>query len=174
MTRPSPDCAGKQTMPTDRNHQADAAARHTIDNHDEGERAVSVANQQPSPDDRQMSRSVKKGILFALVCAAIGCPPLLKEAYSGERLEEQLSQQTEYVHQHGTWFQFGDTNADLQLTQLYSWYGGDFEQSAGSLLSFVSQQSPELKSSIAAGNSPAITWLPYDWTLNDTANRKSR
>jgi len=117
---------------------------------------------------------VEPRIHFALVCAAIGCPPLLNEAYSGERLEEQLSQQTEYVHQHGTWFQFDETNADLKLTQLYSWYGGDFEQSAGSLLSFVSQQSPELKSSIAAGHSPAIAWLPYDWTLNDTANRQSR
>ena len=32
-------------------------------------------------------------IHFALVCAAIGCPPLLNEAYEGKRLNQQLENQ---------------------------------------------------------------------------------
>jgi len=113
-------------------------------------------------------------IHFALVCAAIGCPPLLNEVYTGDRLEEQLSRQTSYVHQHATWFQFDSGHSDLKLTQLYNWYGGDFEQSAGSMLTFVSQQVPELKQAIASNGKPSITWLTYDWKLNDVANRELR
>jgi uncharacterized membrane protein YdjX (TVP38/TMEM64 family) len=37
---------------------------------------------------------------FALVCAAIGCPPLRSEAYTADRLEEQLEDQARYVHGH--------------------------------------------------------------------------
>lgn len=113
-------------------------------------------------------------IHFALVCAATGCPPLLNEVYTGDRLEEQLSRQTAYVHQHGTWFQFDGANAETKLTQLYNWYGGDFEQTAGSVPAFVSQHAPDLKQAMATNGSPAITWLPYDWKLNDVANRQPR
>lgn len=113
-------------------------------------------------------------IHFALVCAAIGCPPLLNEAYDGDRLEQQLTRQTEYVHQHDTWFQFDAASQELKLTQLYNWYGGDFEQAAGSVIQFASQQSAELKALVAEGQTPSISWLPYDWTLNDKANQEPR
>ena len=117
---------------------------------------------------------VEPRIHFALVCAAIGCPPLRNEVCTGNRLEEQLARQTAYVLQHGTWFQFDSASSELKLTQLYNWYGGDFEQSAGSVPAFVSQQAPELKQAMASNGNPTITWLPYDWKLNDVANRQPR
>lgn len=43
-------------------------------------------------------------IHFALVCAAVGCPPLRNEAYTAARLEEQLAGQSAYVHSHPRWF----------------------------------------------------------------------
>ncbi|QDV23389.1 DUF547 domain-containing protein [Aureliella helgolandensis] len=111
---------------------------------------------------------------FALVCAAIGCPPLRREAYVGSQLEEQLQSQTQYMHQHQTWFQLEPSASAVKLTQLYSWYGNDFEQSAGSVLKFVATCSVPLKREMDSGKNLGIDWLEYDWTLNSLSNRGAR
>ena len=67
---------------------------------------------------------VEPRIHFVLVCAAVGCPPLRDGAYRAEQLEEQLEEQTRYVHRHGTWFEFEPGSGVLRLTSLYDWYGG--------------------------------------------------
>ncbi len=117
---------------------------------------------------------VEPRVHFALVCAAIGCPPLRNEVFTGETLEAQLSEQSNYVHQHATWFQFNETKNELSLTQLYNWYGNDFVQAEGSLLGFVSKYSPEVNQHRASIDPNGIIWLPYDWTLNDTKNQIPR
>lgn len=107
---------------------------------------------------------------FALVCAAIGCPPLRNEAYTGARLEQQLTEQSEYVHTHDRWLQFtGD--ASISLTKLYDWYGGDFVQVAPSILDFAAQYNDALRTAIGQDKRPTIKWLEYDWKLNDVSNR---
>ncbi len=72
---------------------------------------------------------------FALVCAAVGCPKLRNEVYRAERLEEQLEEQTRYAHTHERWFRMHATKGVIHLTKLYKWYGGDFEQVAGTVKS---------------------------------------
>ena len=66
---------------------------------------------------------------FALVCAAVGCPPLANEAYVSSRLESQLQHQAEYVHAHKTWLQVEPPRDAVQLTPLYKWYATDFRTS---------------------------------------------
>ena len=117
---------------------------------------------------------VEPRVHFALVCAAVGCPPLRNEAYDPSRLDPQLDEQTRYVHQQGTWFQFDARANVLRLTKLYNWYGGDFEQVAGSVAEFVARYAPELKQALESGSSPSIKWLSYDWTLNGLANKQPR
>ncbi len=109
---------------------------------------------------------IEPRIHFALVCAAAGCPKLSNEAYVAERLEEQLADQARYVHEHDRWFRFEPGEGDVHLTQIYQWYGGDFEQTAGSVLDHAARYSPELKQALDAGNTPSIRWLFYDWNLN--------
>lgn len=113
-------------------------------------------------------------IHFSLVCAAVGCPPLRNEAFAAERLEEQLDGQTQYVHDHGTWFAFDAAAGVVRLTSLYDWYGGDFVQMEGSVLAYAAKYSAELKAALDAGKTPKIEWLPYDWAINSTANRQDR
>ncbi len=108
---------------------------------------------------------------FALVCAAIGCPPLRNEAYTGAKLEEQLADQAKYVHSHPRWFRLNDDNGELQLTSLYDWYGGDFTQKAPSVIAYAAQYSPELVRLINAGRTPPVQFLDYSWKLNSVANR---
>ncbi len=105
-------------------------------------------------------------IHFALVCAAVGCPPLRNEAYAVDRLEEQLAAQAKYVHTHDRWFQFDASSGVVRLTSLYDWYGGDFEQAAGSVLSYAAGHSPQLKAALDAGKTPKVQFLDYDWALN--------
>jgi len=110
-------------------------------------------------------------IHFALVCAAVGCPPLRADAYTGARLEEQLTDQTRYVHTHPRWFQLNEAKGEVALTPLYDWFGGDFTQKASSVTAFAAQYSPELVRLINAGKEPRVTFLDYSWKLNSIANR---
>lgn len=113
-------------------------------------------------------------IHFAVVCAAVGCPPLRNEAYAADRLEAQLADQTRYVHAHGTWARFDEAAGTLHLTKLYDWYGGDFEQAAGSVLAYVGRHMPAVQRAVDAGRKPRVRWLDYDWSLNSRANRTPR
>ncbi|MBI1903709.1 MAG: VTT domain-containing protein [Planctomycetia bacterium] len=111
-------------------------------------------------------------IHFALVCAAVGCPRLRDEAYRADRMDQQLEDQSLYVHGHGRWFQFDPDQDVVRLTRLYLWYGGDFKQVAGSVLSYAARYSPELKRALDTGSNPRIEWLPYGWALNSKENAR--
>lgn len=108
---------------------------------------------------------------FALVCAAIGCPPLRHEAYTGARLEQQLADQARYVHSHPRWFRLHADEGELELTSLYDWYGSDFTQKASSIVTYAAQYSPELVRLINQGREPRVRFLNYSWKLNSVANR---
>ena len=60
----------------------------------------------------------------------------------------------------------------MNLTSLYDWYHGDFEQVAGSVLEYAARYSPQLKDAIDAGRNPRIKWLEYDWNLNSKRKTK--
>jgi hypothetical protein len=113
-------------------------------------------------------------IHFALVCAAVGCPPLRNEAYEASQIDSQLEQQSQYVHDHATWFRFDSDSDTLALTKLYSWYEGDFKQAAGSVEQFAARYVPKLRDALKDGMPPNAKWLPYDWSLNSQANKQPR
>lgn len=114
---------------------------------------------------------VEPNIHWALVCAAVGCPPLRPEAYTGDRVEEQLQDQAEIVHTNDTrWFQYDPEANTLGLTQLYNWYGGDFEQVAGSPTLYAAEYAHELADAVEADAEPSVHWLNYDWALNNQEN----
>ncbi len=110
-------------------------------------------------------------IHWALVCAAVGCPPLRNEAYVAARIDEQLTDQARRVHTDGSrWLRYDRAGGVLHLTPLYDWYGGDFEQVAGSVLSYAARYFPPLREDLDAGRRPRVAWLDYDWAPNDREN----
>ena len=120
---------------------------------------------------------IEPRIHFAVVCAAVGCPPLRNEAYTADRLEEQLEEQSQYVHKHKTWLQFTDgEEAEVKLTRLYEWFGGDFTQDAESVLKYAARYSEDLQTYLDDEDNepPKQEWLEYDWSLNSTANKQDR
>ena len=121
--------------------------------------------------DQIRPRFREPNIHFALVCAAVGCPPLRKEAYSGSRIDEQLNDQAQTVHTNGSrWFQFDADSRVLRLTSLYQWYAKDFKQVSGSVVSHAAKYSAELADFIGEGGQPKVKWLDYDWSLNSQEN----
>ncbi len=109
-------------------------------------------------------------IHFAIVCASIGCPPLLNEAYEGNTVEAQLQSQAEYVNNNARWLRFSKSGKTVHLTKLYDWYGGDFTQAAGSVLKFAARYNKQLAADIAADKPPQIVFKSYNWNLNSIQN----
>ena len=112
-------------------------------------------------------------IHFAVNCASIGCPALRREAYTAEALERQLEEQTaQFLGDRSRNRLRGDT---LEVTSLFKWYGDDFKsgwRGADSLRSFLALYADALglgEQTLAAIRSGEleISYLDYDWTLND-------
>lgn len=100
-------------------------------------------------------------IHMALVCAAVSCPPLRSEAYTGSKLDAQLAANSKAFAQDPAKNRFDKTTKTLYMSELMKWYGDDFVKRYGSPEEFI-LQSMELN-----GVAPtALQYLPYDWSLN--------
>lgn len=110
-------------------------------------------------------------IHFALVCAAIGCPPLRTEAFTAGRLEKQLEDQAQYAHTEPRWMRFDPAGNIIHLTRLYNWYAGDFKSASETVIGFAARYVPALQEAMDKGLKPRVKWLDYDWTLNDRKNK---
>lgn len=95
---------------------------------------------------------------FVLVCAAMGCPKLASFAYTGEKLEKQLEEQTRKVINDPT---FIKTNGpELTVSQIFDWYAADFG-GKDKVVPFIQKYHlTKVKFS------PKYSFYEYDWKLN--------
>ncbi len=93
-------------------------------------------------------------IHFALVCAAISCPVLSRDAYRGDRLAEQLEVSTRRF-MNSQWNQIGPT--EMKLSPLFDWYAEDF----GDIHAFVRKYSR-----VPLEDDAKISYTSYNWNLN--------
>ncbi len=96
-------------------------------------------------------------IHLALVCAAFSCPPLRSEAYVGEKLSSQLDNQGYAFFASPTGLQVDHEKKRVSLSSILKWYKEDFE----SVEKFAQKYSKENFSNYK------ISWLKYDWKLNE-------
>ncbi len=111
-------------------------------------------------------------IHFALVCAAMSCPPLRSEAYVAGKLDAQLSEQARgfLAHQENNAYDLKTMRGTL--SRIFEWYASDFGSSMEELVEFVSKYAPP---SVAPSlKSNAGKWKfefgHYDWSLNSVPN----
>ena len=105
-------------------------------------------------------------IHFAVNCASKSCPPLIKVAYEGETIDEQLEKSTrDFLMNRSHNYLEGST---LYLSSIFKWYGEDFQDdpasfvrahSGGALAEQLGNQGSEVK----------VKFLDYDWSLNGKA-----
>lgn len=94
---------------------------------------------------------------MALVCAAKGCPPLRSEAYVGDRLDEQLNDQSRIYLASPAGFQLDRAKGEVRVSSIFKWYGRDFP----SVPAFVAQHRGQNVDGLK------IRYLDYDWSLNE-------
>jgi hypothetical protein len=116
-----------------------------------------------------LRRMNESRIHFAIVCASRGCPRLLNEAYSAERLEEQLSRNTLAFFADPTKCSVDAAQNELQLSPILNWFAADFGSSTPAVLKRFTDWLPESAQAVAQSKDVRVKYLDYDWSLNDQA-----
>jgi hypothetical protein len=119
-------------------------------------------------------------IHFALVCAAVSCPPLREEAFRGEVLDDQLDSQGHIFLNDPRLNRFEADRGEIYLSKIFDWFGDDFRQFASDtgyqrdekvngVLTFVSRYLVDRVAGFLGTGEYKVDFLKYDWTLNDQA-----
>ena len=102
-------------------------------------------------------------IHFALVCAAISCPPLRSDAYTDATLTTQLDEQaTRFLATKSANRLEGRT---LYLSSIFDWYAADFTAAAGTVPAYVASFFPAADRP-ALLKKPTVKFTDYNWALN--------
>ena len=107
-------------------------------------------------------------IHFALVCAAMSCPPLRSEAYAGAKLDAQLdSQARTFVLDEARGSRVDVKNAVVHASRIFDWYKDDFGGSDAAIAQYIAQYYPVSPAKqLLLGGHFKLEFLDYDWTLN--------
>lgn len=96
---------------------------------------------------------------FVLVCAGLGCPPIIAEAYRPDQLDEQLERQTKKAINDPLFVRVGKNR--VKVSQIFEWYGEDFTKN-GPLSDFINAYRLE-----KIPDDAKIGYYAYDWSLNE-------
>lgn len=119
-------------------------------------------------------------IHVAISCASLGCPPLSETPYDPEHLDSLLrlaSQRFAASPEHN---QFDPDRATVRLSSVFDWFGEDFvekyhtadrfpslSQKENAALGFLLEHLPPSKTALERNDDIDVTYLDYDWSLND-------
>lgn len=119
-------------------------------------------------------------IHMAMVCAAIGCPPLRNEPYTGARLGEQLDDQTRDFLGSRQKFRVDRGKRTVYVSPIFKWFAKDFVQTyaparnlsgqgreGSAVLNFIAGYLDEASQSALRRGGLKIKYLDYDWSLNE-------
>ncbi len=111
-------------------------------------------------------------IHMALVCAAISCPAIRREAYTGPDLQRQLEDQAVRFANNPVHVSYDAAKNRVHLSSILQWYGDDFKK-AGGYLAFLARRTedPGLAEALRRAEAGKVTVVfdDYDWALNSRA-----
>lgn len=118
-------------------------------------------------DDYSLA-DIEKGILqkmgdarihFAINCASVSCPKLLKNAYTGKNVDDLMEQAAnEFVNSDKN--DLSDPN-NPKLSSIFSFYPKDFKAETGTVIKYVNQYADT-----KINEGATIQYKDYDWSLN--------
>jgi len=112
-------------------------------------------------------------IHFAIVCASRSCPRLLNEAYTATKLNDQLTTNTKAFFAQPGNFRHDAARRQFKLSSILQWFASDFGDSQAVRLRTIAPYLPTREAFDAAvANSVSVSYLDYDWGLNDQAARR--
>jgi len=109
---------------------------------------------------------------FAIVCASIGCPRLMNEAYTASQLDEQLTTNAKEFFANRLKFHYNASNRTIQISPILKWYAGDFGANTAAQMRTIAPYLPtDAARKLASSGSARVSYLDYDWGLNDQSKR---
>jgi hypothetical protein len=102
---------------------------------------------------------------YALNCASVGCPMLREEAYVAARLERQLEEQAMRFlsdRSRNRW-----RGGRLEVSKIFDWFKEDFEPRQAYFARYAAVLG-------YPGGEVPLSFLEYDWSLNDFRSSSRR
>jgi hypothetical protein len=125
-------------------------------------------------DDKLSLNDIENGILrkefedarlhAAINCASFSCPALLNEAFTAEKLDEQLTARMRGFLADLKRNVFVREKGQLKLSEIFKWFRADFERDAGSVGEFLARYVAESDADFV--RKAEIRYVDYDWSLN--------
>lgn len=104
---------------------------------------------------------------FAINCAAKSCPPLRREAFTGERVDAQLDDQARRFLEATRLARRGDALV-VHVSKILDWFADDFEKWGGGRVGFLRRYLPPRSAALLArAHRVVLAFDDYDWSLND-------
>ncbi len=115
----------------------------------------------------------------ALVCAAVSCPYLRQEPFTGESLDAQLDDQVRIFLAQPEAFEIDQEQGEVRLSAIFDWFGEDWVPSFGTdegfagnenqraVLNFISGYLEEGDRAYLKAGGYNISYSDYDWALNE-------
>jgi len=100
-------------------------------------------------------------IHFAIVCASIGCPPLISTAYIPKTLNAQLQSSMENFLADKTKNRYDSVSNTIFISKIFDWFMGDFTKNS-SLISFI-----KTGMKVDIPENASIKYTDYNWNLNE-------
>ncbi len=101
-----------------------------------------------------------------LVCAAKSCPPLRNEAYTTDRLDDQLDDAMRRWLARPDLNRFRPEQNRVELSKIFPWYRQDFEKVDGGLRAVLARYGPTEFGSLLNRTDYRLEFRTYDWALN--------
>ena len=134
-----------------------------------------IAGEQRSLDDIEHGilrpRYPDARIHWTLVCAAFGCPRLLRRPYLAVDLDTILTERAYEFLAQPRGLRLQREGNELHVSSYFDWYGDDFEAESGTVVDYVQRYVPPEAAEYIRDNrdSMRVRFMDYDWTLNDQA-----
>lgn len=103
---------------------------------------------------------------FALNCMAVSCPRLPRKPFSAATLEQDLARETRLFFAEARNFAVDDAAQTVRLSEILSFYPGDFLAKAPSLAAYAARIAGR-----AVPEHYSVTFTPYDWRINRQPSR---
>lgn len=127
-----------------------------------GRTVGSIGGEEFSLDDIEhqvLRKLAEPRIHFAIVCASLSCPDLRGEAYTAEKLEQQLEAQTQrFLNNESKGLLL--EGEQVRVSQIFEWFEEDFDVRGGREAFIRHYRELPARINLRAN-------LPYNWDLNE-------
>jgi len=133
-----------------------------------------VGNQAYSLNDieHKILRKMREPrIHFAIVCASVGCPRLMNEAYTAKKLNSQLAANSRDFFSRRQNFQYDANSGTVYLSSILKWFGSDFGKTEPARLAAIRAYLPRAFRQGGPIPRVRIRYLDYNWNLNDQKSK---